>query len=61
MQSRRCRSDELEDHDMENQGVRAKRCSRKMRGIENGEERGVQIQVMRSRGSAKVEMETKSQ
>jgi hypothetical protein len=42
-------------------GVRAKRCSRKMRGIENGEERSVQIQVMRSRGSAKVEMEAKSQ
>ena len=42
-------SDNLGDCNIKGCKRRAKKCSRKMRGIENGEERGTQIQVLRSR------------
>jgi hypothetical protein len=61
IQSRRSGSDDLGHRDMEGQEVRAKRCSRKMRGIENSEERGIQIWAIRSRAAYKSKMETKSQ
>jgi hypothetical protein len=42
-------SDYLSDYTIKGRGVRAKKCSRKVRGIENGEEKGTRVLGLISR------------